>query len=84
MAKILLGQVVSISGDKTVVVAVSSRRRHRIYGKQYSVTKRITVHDAKTSAKLGDTVKISEIKPVSRHKSWQIDQVVLQREEAKS
>ena len=53
MARILQGRVVSDATDKTVVVAVQERRRHKLYDKQYFVTKRFKVHDAKNQAKTG-------------------------------
>lgn len=76
MARYLTGRVVSNSADQTIVVAVQDRRRHKIYDKQFFVTKRFKVHDGDNLAKLGDTVRIGETKPKSRHKRWQLKSVI--------
>jgi small subunit ribosomal protein S17 len=76
MARTLVGEVVSDKGDKTIVVAIRTRKTNAIYKKQYSSTKRIMVHDANNDAKLGDTVSITECRPLSAKKRWTLLKVV--------
>jgi small subunit ribosomal protein S17 len=70
------GVVVSRSGDKTLVVTVESRRPHPIYGKVVRQTRKFHAHDEKNEAKVGDTVRIVECRPLSRTKRWRLVQVV--------
>jgi small subunit ribosomal protein S17 len=70
MTHTLIGDVVSDKGDKTIVVAIHTRKTHPIYKKQYSVTKRIMAHDEKNEAKIGDKVLIAECRPISAKKRW--------------
>jgi small subunit ribosomal protein S17 len=76
MARTLTGKVVSLSTPKTIVVAVQESRRHKIYDKQYFVTKRFKVHDEKNQAGMGDKVNIAETTPISRHKRWTLKTIV--------
>jgi small subunit ribosomal protein S17 len=72
MAKTFTGIVTSDSRDKTITVTVTSRETHPIYGKQYTVTRKYQAHDPKNEANKGDKVQISEIRPVSKTKSFQL------------
>ena len=72
MAKTLTGIVTSDSRDKTITVTVTSRETHPIYGKQYTVNRKYQEHDPKNEAHKGDKVQISEIRPVSKTKSFQL------------
>ncbi len=72
MAKTLTGIVTSDSRDKTITVTVTSRETHPIYGKQYTVNRKYQAHDPKNDAHMGDKVQISEIRPVSKTKSFQL------------
>jgi small subunit ribosomal protein S17 len=76
MAKTVTGIVTSDVADKTITVSVTSRETHPIYGKQYSVTRKYAAHDEKNEAKIGDKVVISETRPVSKRKSFKLDQVI--------
>lgn len=76
MARTLRGTVVSAKTAKTVVVAIQERRRHKLYDKQYTVTKRLKVHDEAGQAKEGDRVRIVETRPQSRHKRWTLGKVL--------
>jgi small subunit ribosomal protein S17 len=76
MAKRLVGTVTSDVQDKTVVVIVTRRETHPIYGKQYTVSKKFAAHDEKNEAHVGDKVEIVETRPISRTKSWKLDKVV--------
>lgn len=70
--KILTGEVVSSRCDKTVTVLVSSIKSHKLYQKNYTVSKKFKAHDENNSCKLGDTVSISPSKPISRDKSYRV------------
>lgn len=70
MAKTLTGIVTSNKADKTITITVTSRETHPIYGKQYSVNRKYTAHDEKNEARQGDRVTISEVRPISKTKSF--------------
>lgn len=76
MAKTLTGIVSSNATDKTITVVVTSRETHPIYGKQYTVTRKYAAHDEKNEANVGDKVTISETRPISKRKSFQLVAVV--------
>jgi len=76
MAKTLTGVVTSDVRDKTITVTVTSRETHPIYKKQYSVTRKYTAHDENNEARKGDKVTISETRPVSKTKSFKLDEIV--------
>jgi small subunit ribosomal protein S17 len=75
------GVVVSDKGVKTIIVAVVRKFQHPQYGKFVSKTKRYAVHDEKDEAREGDTVKISECRPLSKTKSWKLAQIVSRAEQ---
>lgn len=70
------GQVARLSGEKTVAVEVESVGVHSKYGKVIRSSKNYLVHDEENLSKVGDTVEISEIRPVSKRKSWRVVSVV--------
>mgnify|MGYP000887023197 FL=1 len=76
MARTITGRVSSDKGDKTIVVAVQSRKTHPVYKKQYSVTKKIMAHDEKNEAKIGDKVQLEESRPISAHKRFKLVKVL--------
>lgn len=71
-----LGIVVSDKMDKTVVVAVENRFPHPVYKKTVSHTKRYKVHDETNRCHVDDRVLISETRPLSRHKTWTVVEVI--------
>ena len=73
--KVREGIVVSDSMDATVVVAVVERVRHPRYGKTVQRTKRLYVHDADSTAKVGDRVRVVETRPLSKLKHWRLAEV---------
>jgi small subunit ribosomal protein S17 len=75
--KLQLGTVVSNKMDKTVVVRIDRHKRHRLYGKTIRVTRRYKAHDENNECRLGDIVKISETRPLSRDKRWRVVEVVV-------
>lgn len=70
MAKTLTGIVTSDKADKTIVITVTSRETHPIYGKQYSVNRKYIAHDEKNDAHAGDRVTIKETRPISKNKAF--------------
>ena len=70
--KMRKGVVASKMGAKSVVVTVSYRERHPLYGKIVTRTKKYHVHDEDDTAKVGDTVAIMETRPLSATKRWRI------------
>jgi small subunit ribosomal protein S17 len=70
------GLVVSDKMDKTVVVAIERRVPHPIYGKMITLTRRLKAHDEANSAKVGDTVRIVETRPLSKDKRWRLVEIV--------
>lgn len=79
MRKERRGVVVSRSGDKTIVVRVETRRRHPLYEKVISQYAKFHVHDEKNEARLGDTVRIGETRPLSRLKRWRLLEVLVRQ-----
>ena len=70
------GVVVSDKMDKTIVVRVTRRIRHPLYGKEMSQSRKFHVHDEANEAKIGDTVRIVESRPLSRLKRWRLVEIV--------
>jgi len=70
------GIVVSDAMSSTVVVAVVERVRHPRYGKTVQRTKKLYVHDAEDTAKVGDRVRVQETRPLSKLKRWRLTEVV--------
>ena len=70
--KLRKGVVASKMGAKSVVVTVSYREIHPVYGKVVTRTKKYHVHDEADTAKVGDTVAIMETRPLSATKRWRI------------
>jgi small subunit ribosomal protein S17 len=70
------GLVVSDKMQKTVVVAIQRRYAHPVYGKMVTRTKRVKAHDEENAAKVGDTVRIVETRPLSKDKRWRVVDIV--------
>ena len=70
------GLVVSDPMDKTVVVRVTRRVRHPLYGKEMKRSKKYYVHDEKNEAKVGDQVRITETRPLSKMKRWRLVKIL--------
>ena len=66
------GVVVSDKMTKTVVVKVTTYKRHPKYHKQYSVSKKYKAHDENREFHIGDVVEIEESKPLSKEKRWKV------------
>jgi small subunit ribosomal protein S17 len=74
--KVRVGIVVSDSRDKTVTVEVRDAKRHPRYGKTVPIRSKFHVHDETNDARVGDTVRIVETRPLSKSKRWRIEEVV--------
>jgi large subunit ribosomal protein L16 len=70
------GLVVSDKMQKTVVVAIERRVPHPVYGKMMTRTRRLKAHDEENSAKVGDTVRIVETRPLSKDKRWRLVEII--------
>ncbi|MCX6335577.1 MAG: 30S ribosomal protein S17 [Bacteroidia bacterium] len=71
-----VGVVVSNKMDKSIVVAVKRKVKHPIYGKFINKTKKLMAHDEENSCNIGDTVRISEIRPLSKNKAWRLIEII--------
>ena len=76
LRRTLIGRVVSDKMQKTVTVLVERRVKHPLYGKYVAKSKKYHAHDETNQYKDGDTVEISESKPISRSKSWVVTRLV--------
>jgi small subunit ribosomal protein S17 len=74
--KLRVGLVVSDKMEKTVVVRIDRRMPHPQYGKMVTRTRRLKAHDEENSAKVGDTVRIMETRPLSKDKRWRVVEIV--------
>ena len=68
--RVLSGTVISSNSNKTIVVKVTRRVKHKLYKKIISRSKNYHVHDEENIFKIGDSVSIIESKPISKLKSW--------------
>ena len=76
MRKTRVGKVVSDKMQKTVVVQIERRVPHPVYGKMVTRTKKLKAHDEENTAKTGDTVRITETRPLSKDKRWRVIEIV--------
>jgi small subunit ribosomal protein S17 len=74
--KRLTGVVTSDKMDKTIIVAVSSTKRHPVYGKVMRRVKKYKAHDESNDCRIGDRVQIIESKPISRHKRYMVTSIL--------
>ena len=70
--RILSGVVVSSNSNKTIIVDVTRRIKHKLYKKIIRQTKKYHAHDEKNEFSIGDTVSIIESKPISKLKKWKV------------
>ena len=74
--RLKVGRVVSDKMDKTVVVSVERLRRHPVYKRVVRLSSKFKAHDQENAARVGDTVRIEESRPLSREKRWRVVEVV--------
>ncbi len=71
-----VGRVVSDKMDKTIVIAVDTQVRHRLYHHTSRTTKKFHVHDEENAAKVGDVVRVVTSRQISRHKHWRLVEIL--------
>ena len=74
--KVRTGIVVSDKMDKTIVVRVDRMAKHSLYGKPVLRSKKFMAHDESNECHIGDKVQISETRPLSAHKRWEVTEVL--------
>ncbi len=74
--RVIQGTVISDKMDKTIVVSVERRKKHRLYHKVMTLTSHFKAHDPENECKLGDVVRIEESRPISRDKRWRVIEVL--------
>lgn len=71
-----IGIVISNKMDKSIVVAVKRKVKHPIYAKFINKTKKLMVHDEENACNIGDTVRITETRPLSKNKAWRLVEII--------
>jgi small subunit ribosomal protein S17 len=71
-----VGVVVSNKMEKSIVIAVKTKIKHPIYGKFVNKTSKFMAHDEENTCNVGDTVKISETRPLSKSKRWRLVEII--------
>jgi len=71
-----VGVVVSSKMDKSITISVKQKIKHPIYGKFVNKTSRFMAHDEENTCNVGDTVKISETRPLSKNKRWRVVEII--------
>ena len=74
--KVRVGVVVSDARDKTITLEIKDSKRHPRYAKTVPRRHRLHVHDENNEARVGDTVRVMETRPVSKTKRWRLVEVV--------
>jgi small subunit ribosomal protein S17 len=74
--KTLVGDVVSTKMQKTIVVEVTRKKSHHLYGRVIARSRRFYAHDEKNSANVGDVVRLEETRPLSKLKRWRLLDVI--------
>ena len=74
--KVRLGTVISDKMNKTVIVQVGTSKAHRLYRKTVQQRTRFKVHDEKNECGIGDLVRITETRPISKQKHWRVEEVL--------
>ncbi|MGI8927879.1 MAG: 30S ribosomal protein S17 [Candidatus Limnocylindrales bacterium] len=81
MRKEKVGRVVSDKMDKTIVVSVERLSRHPLYKRVIRLTTKFKAHDERNEARIGDTVRIVESRPLSATKRWRMVEIVMRASE---
>ena len=76
LRKVKQGVVSSDKMDKTITVVVENRKRHPMYNKIMTTTKKLKAHDENNEAGEGDLVEIMETRPLSKTKRWRLVEVI--------
>ena len=76
LRKVMVGTVTSNKMDKTVVASVEMREMDKTYGKIKKKTYKLKAHDENNDAKIGDTVRVMETRPLSKDKRWRLVEIM--------
>ena len=76
LRKVRTGKVVSDKMQKTITVAVEDHVKHPLYNKIVKKTYKLKAHDENNDAKIGDTVKVMETRPLSKDKRWRLTEII--------
>ena len=76
LRKVMVGTVVSDKMDKTVVVAVETNEKHKLYSKIQKKTYKLKAHDENNECQVGDKVKVMETRPLSKDKRWRVVEIL--------
>ena len=82
MRKVRVGAVVRTNQDKTAIVEMVWKQRHRLYRKQMRRVARFYVHDEQNQCRLGDTVRIEETRRISKNKHWRLMEILERKQVA--
>ena len=74
--KVRLGTVISDKMNKTVIVQINTRKTHPLYKKTVSQRVKFKVHDETNECAIGDLVRITETRPLSKEKRWRVVEIV--------
>ena len=74
--KTLVGEVVSTKMQKTIVVEVTRKKSHALYGRVIARSKKFYAHDEQNTAHVGDVVRLEETRPTSKLKRWRLLEIV--------
>ena len=74
--KVRQGRVVSNKMQKSIVVAIERKVPHPVYRKYFKRTVKLTAHDEKQEAGIGDLVRVMETRPLSRTKRWRLVEII--------
>jgi len=71
-----VGVVVSNSMEKSITISVKQKIKHPIYGKFVNKTSKFMAHDEENTCNVGDTVKITDTRPLSKNKRWRLVEII--------
>lgn len=74
--KTRIGTVVSDKMDKTIVVAIQTKKKHPLYKKTINFTNKLKAHDENNECGIGDKVKLMETRPLSKDKRWRLVEII--------
>lgn len=74
--KTRVGTVVSDKMDKTIVVAIKTKKKHPLYGKTVNFTNKLKAHDEENECRVGDRVRVMETRPLSKDKRWRLVEII--------
>jgi small subunit ribosomal protein S17 len=74
--KQVVGEVISNRMNKTIVVEVTRKKSHPLYGRVISIGKKFYAHDEKNEAHVGDVVRLEETRPLSKLKRWRLKEII--------